>query len=363
MTTAATGRPLAAFWNQHAFSVGDTHFQWLDVAMAAMAHGDWPAFERRLTEGLACAAKADAEQTPPDDATVEAAAVAFRYERDLISGEDLGSWLDHAGISVDEWMAWVRRDVLRRTWMGDVDELVDRFSPSPRQLEAAAVTEGICTGAFATFERSFAGRAAALFESDGELYPLDVGVPGAHDARAVRLARQHAHWLAMRPESERLSRLAAVIGLESRFAALAEGLATPESLLQAVEVHRLDWVRLELETLTFANEDAAREALLCVTADGLSLNDVAGLSRQSVRRTHWFLQDLPQTVQERLLSVPGGQACGPLEGADGRYEVSTVVSRIAPSLEDDLVAERARREAVAHACRRAARDLVRRRGD
>jgi hypothetical protein len=247
--------------------------------------------------------------------------------------------------------------------MSDVDDLVDRFAPSPRQLEAAAVAEGICTGAFEMFERSFAGRVAALLAAEGALPPPEAGPPGTPDAMAVRLARQHAHWLAMRPERERLSRLAAVIGLESRFTALAEGLATPESLLQAVEVHRLDWVRLELETLSFTSEDAAREALLCVTHDGLSLNDVAGLSRQSVRRTHWFLQDLPQTVQERLLSVPGGQACGPLGGADGRYEVATVVSRTAPSLEDDRVAERARQEAVAHACRRAARDLVRRRGD
>jgi len=50
--------PMAVgFWGQRVFSIDGREFAWVDVVFAAMAHGEWSAFERRLAEGLACAAR------------------------------------------------------------------------------------------------------------------------------------------------------------------------------------------------------------------------------------------------------------------------------------------------------------------
>jgi hypothetical protein len=85
---------LAEFWARQTFSIRDVDFSWLDVALGAMARGQWPAFEQRLAQGLACIARADAE-TPCSEEVLDAAATAFRYDRDPIAA-DVNAWLERA---------------------------------------------------------------------------------------------------------------------------------------------------------------------------------------------------------------------------------------------------------------------------
>jgi hypothetical protein len=358
--SAASRSPLAAFWDQYSFSIGDVDFLWIDVAIGAMVRGEWSDFERRLTEGLACTARAEAERTGLEERVVDEAATAFRYDRDLISGAEMNEWLDGVGVSGDEWVAHLRRGVLRRMWTADMDDVVDRYAASPRQLEAAAVAEGICSGCFDAFERSFAGRAAAVVAAGGAVPPAgSLDSPGL-EASVNKLARQHAHWLAMRPERDTRERLSAALHLEECFSSLSERLTSHDCLREVVNAHGLDWTIVEIDTITFDREHAAREAILCVREDGLSLHDVAALARRQVKRTRVFLEEIPQQHRDRLLSVELGQVLGPLV-ADDRFDVGAVIGRSAPSLDDDRVAERARRAALDSATRRAARELVTRR--
>jgi hypothetical protein len=39
-----------SFWDRRAFSIVGRNFAWIDVVFAAMARGEWAAFERRLAE-------------------------------------------------------------------------------------------------------------------------------------------------------------------------------------------------------------------------------------------------------------------------------------------------------------------------
>lgn len=365
MSPAPTVRPLPAFWNQCSFSIGDVDLLWIDVTLAAMVHGEWSAFERRLAEGLACATRADREGIAPAEHAVDEVATAFRYERDLISASDMNAWLDRTGLSTADWIAYVTRDVLRRMWSDDMDAVLDRFAPSPRQLEAAAVAEGICSGFFDAFAESFGGRASLAFEADADVFQAGRNGSAAEAAAAeaetaARLVRQHEHWLAIRPEAETSLRLAAIVHVDAVYHAACEQAVSEQSLRESIEVNRLDWVLLDVDTMRFPNEDAAREAVLCVTEDGLSLHDVAALSRQPVTRRRVFLADLPPENRDRLLSAEAGRVLGPLP-VDDRFEVTAVIGRTAPTLDDDCVAERARRAVVEQAARRAARDHVRRR--
>jgi hypothetical protein len=175
----------------------------------------------------------------------------------------------------------------------------------------------------------------------------------------MRLARQHAHWLALRPEADTRPRLGRVMHIEERFRALAERVVSRDSLRAIIEAKGPDWVMLELETLAFSSEHGAREAVLCVREDGLSLYDVAALSHQPLQRAGVLVEEVPEAHRSRLLSAQLGQVQGPLSVGD-RFEVSMVVTRTAATLENGRAVERARLQAVDDLTRRASREHVRR---
>ena len=257
-------------------------------------------------------------------------------------------------------MASVTRGVLRQMWADDIESLIDRYSPSTRQLEAAALAEGMCSSQFEEFERSFSGKAAIAFESGKTLFQSRAQISASHADAAIRFARQHGHWLEGRPATDTLARLRVVLEIQALFCAASRTAADEASLLEVIEAHRLEWVVIGTDTLSFADESAAREAMLCVTDDRLSLADVAGLSRHPIIRTHGFLADVPAEYRHRLLAAEPGQVVGPLL-VDARVHVILVTGRTGPTLADGHVAQRARAVLLEQAARRAARDHVRRR--
>jgi hypothetical protein len=180
------------------------------------------------------------------------------------------------------------------------------------------------------------------------------------EAEAARLMRQHAHWFRDRSTTDISTRLALALEIEARFHAACEAVTTPEALAGCLEAHQLQWVRLTVDSLCVDTEAAAREALLCVREDGLSLHDVGALARRPVLRRELFVEEVGAEHRDRCLSAEIGQVQGPL-AVGGRFEVSAIVSRTTPTLDDARVVERARGAAIDDALRRAARDRVRKR--
>ena len=354
---------LAEFWARQAFSIHDIDFSWLDVALGAMARGQWPAFERRLTLGLACLARATTEGAPPSDEALDAAATEFRYDRDLIAAADVDAWLERTGITADDWVAYLNRDLARRQAGADLDDVLDRFAPSARQLSAATVAEGLCSGSFDAFFDALAGRAACVFENDRELFrQMGSGqqAPAAIAAEAARLAHTHAHWLSMRSAADISARLSTVLQIEAAFTATIDAIVASGHLRDIVDANRLHWMRFELDILSLPTEAAAREAVLCVREDGLTLYDVAALSHCSVTRRTFVLADVHPEHRDRLLAAEPGQIVGPLAGdRRGQHlEVSVLVSRTPATLADPAVASRAREALVEVTTRRALHNHV-----
>ncbi len=80
------------------FAVGGVVYTWTDVADIARSRGDWEA----VTE-------AAANRNPaPSQEDADAAARAFRHARRLLSADDLGTWLDRRGVTVERWLDYVR---------------------------------------------------------------------------------------------------------------------------------------------------------------------------------------------------------------------------------------------------------------
>ena len=362
MAATAPRKTLSSFWDERAFSVSGHEILWIDVAVAAMVRGEWAGFERGLTEGLACAAKAHSEKMSPDDAAIESAAVEFRYKRDLISGADVTTWLDAAGFSAADWTDYLARDLLRSRLSPLSDATLDAHAPTTRQLHQAALTEGICSGVFDEFDQSLAGRMALAAAADGDALSADGAAP-SQEAEAARLARLYAHWVNGRAADDVRRRFVRALRVEQVFRGLAQQLTTPAALASIVDAHRVDWTRLTLDTLSLSTDHAAREAVLCLKIDGLSLYEVGALARQPVRRTSLFLEDCHPERRPALLAADAGLVLGPMATDDGRFDVSRVENRVEPALEDDRVAERARQTAIRDAAGLAMRERIVRRSN
>ena len=355
-TGASTSR-LLAFWDEPSFAIGAVEFLSIDVAIAAMARGDWSAFERRLAEGLACAAHADARGSGPTADAIDAAGTAFRYDRDLISATEMNDWLERLGLSLDEWSNYLKRTLLRHGLRDTVEDVLDSYQPSAAVLTQASFVEGVCSGSFDAFAENFAGRAALI----GDLLALTA--PGlepstASDAAASQLVHAHAHWLSNRPAGDAVARARRILAIESAYDAAVTRLLGEVSLSETVDRHRMDWRLIETDTVVFSTEHAAREAILCIRDEQLSLQHVASLARRTAERRRRFADTIG--AADRLLTADPGSLVGP-EVVDDGFEVTRLVGCTWPSLDDPRVAERARAAAVEAAVQQAVRERVTRR--
>ena len=354
---------LDAFWDRYAFSIGDADFSWIDVGLAAMASGEWSAFERRLSEGVACAARAEAEDAWPSSNVVEEAANTFRYDRDLISGADMDLWLEAAGISIDEWAEYLKRNLLRQPWGDELDDTLDRFAPAVRDLLASVVVDRVCSGAFETLLQHFASRAALVFDTDaGRFQRARAGTATNPSiaAAAGRLAHVHAHWLSTRPPVDLAARLATILEIEDAAAAALDAIASHDRLVRIVEANRLQWIELEIDRIAFPTAAAAQEAVQCVKEDGLPLAEVAALSHGAVERRSVLLEEIDPSQRDLWLAAEVRDVLGPFD-ADGAFEVTALVARAMPALANPRVAVRARHALVDTALQAAALAHVRRR--
>ncbi len=320
------------------FAAGGVEFHAIDVALSAMARGDWSPFERRLSEGLACAAW-EAERGQPSTVDLDAAATQFRYARDLISADEINAWLARHAISTDEWTEFLHRDLLRQDPPAPLDDILELHQPSAARLIEIAVVEGVCSGTFEQHEESFRRRVALAHQTAGATaLHRDHGVP--EDA-AARLIHGHAHWLSILPGADTLQRAGRILAIDAAYEAAVHGLLTQAALLEAIDHHRLEWRLVETQTVLFASEHAAREGLLCITGDEMSLEDVAALSRRRVDRQTRLVEDLEADHADVLSTAEIGTLIGPTAVADG-FQISRVVGCTPPSLADPRVAARAR---------------------
>jgi hypothetical protein len=93
-------------------------------------------------------------------AEVEAAAREFRYARDLITAQDAEAWLTQWGLTVETWLAYLRRFVLRHKWAEQLADILAQCPVSPAEVEECITAAGICAGHFDRFAQKLAARAA-----------------------------------------------------------------------------------------------------------------------------------------------------------------------------------------------------------
>ena len=286
------------------FSIGERRFDWDDVKVAAAVWGDWQEIETEVRAGLACKSFLEADENEIEPEAIEAAAEAFREERNLISAEEMTRWLEDRGLDAEEWLEFVGRSLARRRCVGQSEQIVRDFPVDGAAVRGALDCEAICSGVAA----AVAAKLAAVATVAADRGTLEASIPESESEEARRT---------------RIERLA------STFEELRAEAIGAEAMARVLELHRLDWTLLECRVASFADEDAAREAALCVSEEREDLAKVAGDAGTRVEETTLLLRDVGEELEAKLLSAPQGELVGPFPFR-GRATLLIVVAKTPP---------------------------------
>ena len=329
---------MGTLFGQAVFTVGRQRYFWEDVVLAGLASGEWAVLERDLCHGLACLARAQAEHVLPGNEELRAAAAAFRYERDLISAEEASSWLARWRVQPDYWMDYLRRALLRSRWCAEVASIADRFPPTDTEIDAARHAEAVCSGTLARLAHGLAERAACTARA--EPASINDDSHGAEEVFALSDDLLAAAEPLGIPRAHACTRLELLACVERSYRAVRRRVLNEGAVSSEIRAHQLEWTRVACDSVAFESEAAAREALLCVRADGQSLREVAMAAHRAPTTQHPYLDDLPPGVAERMAGARLGDAFGPL-AIDGTFTVLQVSGKILPSENDPEIVARA----------------------
>ena len=313
---------------RHVFSVGDRVFRWEEVVTAARAWGNWAMIERRARESLECIREARSAGRRLTGGEFEREAISFRRSRRLLAAEELEAWLESRGVDRRQWARHIQAVVLLRETArageppsspgADPEPAAARSPGADPELAAAAWVEAMCSGALDQVAYQLAARAAVVACAS------EAGDP------SVVLTGAELDW--MEQELDRFS----------------AGVAPADAVARELERRRLDWLLVKWRYQAATERDVVHEAALCVSQDGLAFEEVAAAAGLEVRHGEALMEDIEQALRLELLTARPGAVVGPLPVGD-EYWLVEVVMRREPTIENEDLRERAKRELVVRA--------------
>ena len=108
-----------------------------------------------------------------------------------------------------------------------------------------------------------------------------------------------------------------------------DALLSQQAREREIAALRLPLTRFEVETIELDSLDAAREALLCVREDGMSMEEVATEGRYPYRHPELLLEEIPEELQQKFLSVHPGEILEPIAHGDG-FHLCRVIGKEEP---------------------------------
>jgi hypothetical protein len=271
------------------FSAHGREYRWSDVIAAAVAYGDWGRIRRQ----------AAADRRPAGREAV----TAWRRQQKLLSADETLAWLDHWCVE-----------------MTDLERHLGVRAPAAgTDLDRAAWIEAVCSGAHRHLAWGLAERVALAPSPPDAATELDLA------------------------ELERLDRA---------FERRKQEIECSDAVARLIAANAAEWVRVGLRRLTLSDLDAAREAVLCVRVDGLSLADVAAIAGAELHEEREFLDELDADWRALISSAAVGELRGPVATSAG-HAVMELLDKEFAADDPDVVA-RARKAAVEQAVARAA---------
>jgi hypothetical protein len=313
------------------FTVANQNFGWPEIVLAAQVWGEWQPFIETVRQSLACLRLATRNDELPKAAELRQAANAFRYAHNLISAEETNHWLHRWEVSIDDWMNYLRGQLLRGRWAQQIGEVVAAYPVS--EQEVAEVTKGyaVCADKLRDWAVRLAGRAALAADSGGFAVGERPAIGSADDLIAA---------------------------IEAEFARQQKEAVTAKLIDSKIAHHRLDWMRFDCRYLWFAEERVAREAAWCISEDGLSLDEVANRARATVQAANFYADEIELQVRPYFLAARQGDLLGPLKIWQG-FPLISLLRKQLPAADDPLTRARAEQAILASLTEQAMNQRVR----
>jgi hypothetical protein len=319
--------------NRVIFSRGERQFTAGEIIDCAVLRGEidplWDEFVR-IGE---CDRLASEQGLEPDESAVDAAAIAFRYQHDLITAEETERWLESRGVSLGEFGEYFARKYWDRTYSGATQVPASTYQAAGAEEKDLFLVDLILSGSLDQMAERLSYRIAAQADENSE--------EGAKEERARFLTARGitdlAAWLAQFGRDEEW--LNQMLAAEAAYRRRVAHILTEQALQKELGPLRLNLTRFELETVEVDSKDAAAEVAACVRNDGMEMSEVAEESRYPFHSSEVLLEDVPSEQQQKFLSVKAGMLFEPIPRGDG-FEVWRVKTRTEPSLQDVTIRAR-----------------------
>ena len=315
--------------NKYLFQAANRGYTWEHVLTAADFRGEAAELKRDLAVALAIRAYADEQGFEASPADVESAADEFRLARELIAGEDLEHWLDHCGLTLDDFEEFFARRLLVDRFRDQAADIGRDYAPSAADVADHLWVEAILTGDYETLTVGLARRVAARLDGSTPCTPAD-GQESGHEAEG----RLDGGALAPEWSTE-------LAEMETAYGAAERAALTSEHRDREIRARFIQLTRIEIAEAMFPSFDQAREAYDCVTGEGESLESVATRSGAAFDLATRFYNDVPDEVRDLFFSASVGKVFPPQRG-DELFAVREVRRRIEPESDDPDVLARVR---------------------
>jgi hypothetical protein len=312
------------------FSLNGSDFTTADVLDSAWVAGkleeSWPA----LLQGIANEEAAVERALQPETEWLQAASEEFRYERDLLTVEETERWLEDRQISTRQFNDYFVRLYWREHLENAPETEAVPYPAGGANLHELFRVQAHLSGDFEPLARSLAWRllvgkdrevSVEAVAAERRIFLERVALPEPEVAAALRHLGRDEPWM-----EAQLVALAA-------YRLLRQQLTTPDRLERSLVQMRLPLTRVEFETVRLPSEDAAREAMLCLRENEVSITELAEECGQAPGCHSLLLDDCPEDTQRRLICAIPGDVFGPDPLEEG-FVVYRLVSKTDPSLEN-----------------------------
>jgi hypothetical protein len=321
------------------FVCGDRSFTLRDVIDAALFRGEMEPTWKNLLRLLAAETKADEQDLEFNEDAIDGAAERFRYNHDLITAEETEHWLAERGLALSDFSGFFVRHYWGEQW-DDVEPAAIDYLAAPSEMQELLTNELILSGELDRMAQRLSWRVAGrCATADGSVDPQLIAEEEARFfERSGLSADQLAGWLQRLGRDPEWFRDALV--MEAIHRRDCSALLSRQARAREIAALRLPLTRFEVEMIELDSLDAAREALLCAREDGMSMEEVAAEGRYPYRHPEVLLEEIPEDLQQKFLSVHPGEILDPIARGDG-FHICRVIGKAEPDLDDPVVTKRA----------------------
>jgi len=132
--------------NRVIFSRGEREFTAGEIIDCAVLRGEIDPLWDEFVRVRECDRLANEQSLEPDESAVDAAAIAFRYQHDLITAEETERWLESRGVTLGEFGEYFARKYWGRTYSGSTQVPIATYQTSAAEEKDLFVVDLILSG-------------------------------------------------------------------------------------------------------------------------------------------------------------------------------------------------------------------------